>query len=57
MASFAITDLMQAMQVDKKKKDDVLTFILLRGIGEAFIHKQPVPPAVIEDVWRAGGAV
>jgi 3-dehydroquinate synthase len=57
LASFAVPDVMQAMQVDKKKKDDVLTFILLNRIGEAFIHKQPVPPAVIEDVWRAGGAV
>jgi 3-dehydroquinate synthase len=57
LASFAVSDVMQAMQVDKKKKDDVLTFILLNRIGEAFIHKQPVPPAVIEDVWRAGGAV
>lgn len=57
MATLSISDLMQAMQVDKKKKDDVLTFVLLRGIGEAFIHKQPVPPALIEDVWRAGGAV
>ncbi|MFM7621456.1 MAG: 3-dehydroquinate synthase [Alphaproteobacteria bacterium] len=57
MERFAVSALMQAMQVDKKKKDDVLTFVLLRGIGEAFIHKQPVPAAIIQDVWRAGGAV
>jgi 3-dehydroquinate synthetase len=44
------------MMFDKKKKDDVITFILLKSIGESFIHKNPIPDAVIETVWRAGGA-
>jgi 3-dehydroquinate synthase len=56
METFSLSALIEAMTFDKKKKDDVITFILLKSIGESFIHKKAIPDAVIETVWRAGGA-
>jgi 3-dehydroquinate synthase len=46
--------LVQAMQHDKKLRQDKVRFVLLKSIGEAFIS-DGVDPAVVEEVLRGGG--
>jgi 3-dehydroquinate synthase len=44
--------LVAAMAHDKKVKDGKLTFILLRGLGQAFVTRD-VPLAAVKDVLAA----
>lgn len=46
-----IGDLIGTMRKDKKAVDDAMVFIVVRGIGEAFISKE-VPESLVCDVLR-----
>jgi shikimate kinase/3-dehydroquinate synthase len=40
--------LVQHMRRDKKMRDGQLTFVLVRGIGQAFTHRDVPEDAVVE---------
>ena len=42
------------MRRDKKNRDGKLTFVLARGIGQAFTHGD-IPPETVEDLLREAG--
>jgi shikimate kinase / 3-dehydroquinate synthase len=46
--------LVQHMRRDKKTRDGELTFVLVRGIGRAFTHRD-VPPDAVAELLRAEG--
>ena len=51
---FSAKDLMAHMQRDKKMQDGKLSFVLARGIGEAFTTRE-VPPEAVQDTLLADG--
>jgi shikimate kinase/3-dehydroquinate synthase len=51
---FSAQGLMAHMQRDKKMRDGKLAFVLVRGIGEAFTHRD-VPMEAVEAVLRSAG--
>ncbi len=51
---FSVTRLMRHMQHDKKMRDGALSFVLARGIGQAFTSRN-VPPEAVAAVLRDQG--
>jgi shikimate kinase/3-dehydroquinate synthase len=51
---FSAQSLMAHMQRDKKMRDGKLAFVLVRGVGEAFTHRD-VPMEAVEAVLRSAG--
>jgi 3-dehydroquinate synthase len=54
--SLAIEPLMAAMSRDKKVRDGLLRFVVLKRLGEA-VTRSGVEPGMVEAVWREVGAV
>ena len=51
---FSAARLMDLMRRDKKMRDGQLSFVLARGIGQAFT-KNDVPPEAVADLLRGAG--
>ena len=56
LSGFLVSDLIHAMGFDKKKANNIISFILLSAIGQAFVHKTAVPDNILRDVWLHAGA-
>lgn len=50
-SDFAVDDFMQAMAIDKKNTSSKQRFILLRGLGKAYVEEN-LEPAIVEKVLK-----
>jgi shikimate kinase/3-dehydroquinate synthase len=48
--------LLAHMRFDKKNRDGALTFVLMRGIGQAFTSHE-IPPEAVNEILLEAGAV